>query len=81
MWDYVGIVRSDLRLQRALRRQSLLYEEVEDYYNRTRVSPKLLELRNLISIAYLIIQSAMARKESCGLHYNLDYEVHSRTIS
>ena len=81
MWDYVGIVRSDLRLQRALRRQSLLYEEVEDYYNRTRVSPKLLELRNLISIAYLIIQSAMARKESCGLHYNLDYEVHGRTSS
>lgn len=78
MWDYVGIVRSDLRLQRAHRRQSLLYLEVEDYYNRTRVSPKLLELRNLISIAYLIIQSAMARKESCGLHFNMDYEVYGK---
>tara|TARA_Y100001935_G_scaffold255663_1_gene270940 strand:+ start:114123 stop:115694 length:1572 start_codon:yes stop_codon:yes gene_type:complete len=78
MWDYVGIVRSDLRLERALRRQTFLYEEVEDFYSRTRVTVPLCELRNLISIAYLIILSAMKRKESCGLHYNVDYEEHAR---
>lgn len=75
MWDYVGIVRSDLRLERAIRRQTLLYEEVEDFYSRTRVNVPLCELRNLISIAYLIIRAAMNRKESCGLHYNIDYEM------
>lgn len=74
MSDYVGIVRSDLRLERALRRQMFLEEEVENFYTRTRVSVPLCELRNLISIAYLIIRAAMARKESCGLHYNIDYE-------
>lgn len=77
MSDYVGIVRSDLRLERALRRQTLLYEEVEDFYMRTRVSIPLFELRNLISIAYLIIIAAMNRKESLGLHYNLDFEDYS----
>ena len=50
---------------------NLIVYEVEDFYNRTSVSPELLELRNLISIAYLIIQAAMKRKESCGLHYNV----------
>lgn len=74
MSNYVGIVRSDLRLERALRRQTLLYEEVEDFYSRTRVSIPLFELRNLISIAFLIIRAAMDRKESCGLHYNIDFE-------
>jgi L-aspartate oxidase len=78
MWDYVGIVRSDMRLERALRRQTLLYNEVEEFYHRTSLTPELLELRNLISIAYLIIQAAMARKESCGLHYNVDYEIYGR---
>jgi L-aspartate oxidase len=78
MWDYVGIVRSDMRLERALRRQTLLYNEVEEFYHRTSLTPELLELRNLISIAYLIIQAAMARKESCGLHYNVDYETYGR---
>ena len=78
MWDYVGIVRSDMRLVRALRRQTLLYNEVEEFYHRTSLTPELLELRNLISIAYLIIQAAMARKESCGLHYNVDYETYGR---
>ncbi len=78
MSDYVGIVRSDLRLTRALRRQTLLYEEVEEFYERTRVSIPLFELRNLISIAYLIIIAAMNRKESCGLHYNLDFEDHAQ---
>ena len=74
MSDYVGIVRSDLRLKRALSRQTLLYDEVEDFYTRTRVNIPLCELRNLISIAYMIIRAAMARKESCGLHYNIDFE-------
>ena len=78
MWDYVGIVRSDMRLKRALHRQTLLYNEVEEFYHRTIVTPELLELRNLICIAYLIIQAAMKRKESCGLHYNVDYETYSR---
>ncbi|GAB5409199.1 MAG: L-aspartate oxidase [Balneolaceae bacterium] len=75
MWDYVGIVRSDLRLERALRRLKLLYEETEDFYNRTSVSVPLFELRNLISIAYLIIKAAMARTENRGLHFNLDHKV------
>ncbi len=73
MWDYVGIVRSNLRLERAFRRSHLLYEETEDYYQRTRVSVPLCELRNIIANAYLIIQCAMKRKESRGLHYTTDY--------
>jgi L-aspartate oxidase len=73
MSDYVGIVRSNLRLGRALRRTRLLYEETEDFYRRSRVSPGLCELRNLIAVAYLIIRSAQMRRESRGLHYMLDY--------
>ena len=73
MWNYVGIVRSDLRLTRALRRTRLLYEEVEEFYHRTRISSRLCELRNLIAIAYLIIRSAQMRRESRGLHYTLDF--------
>ncbi len=73
MWDYVGIVRSRLRLERARRRTRLLYEETEDFYRRTRVSTGLCELRNLIAVAYLIIRSAQMRRESRGLHYMLDY--------
>lgn len=73
MWDYVGIVRSDLRLERAMRRIDLLYKEVEDFYHRTRVSVPLCELRNLVSVAYIIVRSAMQRKESRGLHYTTDY--------
>ncbi len=73
MWDYVGIVRSDLRLERAERRIKMLYEEVEDFYHRTRVSVPLCELRNLVSVAHIIVQSAMQRKESRGLHYTTDY--------
>ncbi|MDQ7040757.1 MAG: L-aspartate oxidase [Rhodothermus sp.] len=73
MWDYVGIVRSQLRLERALRRTRLLYEETEDFYRRARLSPGLCELRNMIAVAYLIIRSAQMRRESRGLHYMLDY--------
>jgi L-aspartate oxidase len=73
MWDYVGIVRSDLRLERAYRRIMFLEEEIRDYYKRSTVSVGLIELRNLATIARLIIRGAMARKESRGLHYNTNY--------
>ena len=73
MWNYVGIVRSGLRLDRARRRTRLLYEETEDFYRRSRVSRGLCELRNMIAVAYLIIKSAGMRRESRGLHYMLDY--------
>lgn len=73
MADYVGIVRSNLRLERAFRRTKLLYEEVENFYGRNKVSVPLCQLRNMIGIAYLIIRCAMKRKESRGLHYTTDY--------
>ncbi len=73
MSDYVGIVRSNVRLQRALKRLDLLWEETEALYQTTIVSPQLCELRNLITVGYLIVKSASFRKESRGLHYNIDY--------
>ena len=73
MSDYVGIVRNNERLKRANRRLDLLHEETELLYERTVVSPQLCELRNMITVAYLIVKSAELRKESRGLHYNTDY--------
>lgn len=73
MSDYVGIVRTNLRLKRAFDRLKIIYEETEQLYERSVVSPEICELRNLINVAYLIIKMAMERKESRGLHYSLDY--------
>lgn len=72
MWNYVGIVRSDLRLQRAFDRLNLIYRETEDLYNRSVLTEPLCELRNLIACAYLIIKMARNRRQNVGLHYSLD---------
>jgi L-aspartate oxidase len=77
---YVGIVRTNLRLKRALNRLDLLYRETEEMYQRTKVSPDLCELRNLINIAYLIVKSASLRHESRGLNFNTDYPRKNKTL-
>jgi L-aspartate oxidase len=74
--NYVGIVRSNLRLQRAFERLFLLYKETEDLYKKSILIPEICELRNMINVGYLIINNAMRRKESRGLHYSLDYPNH-----
>jgi L-aspartate oxidase len=73
MWDYVGIVRSDLRLERAARRIHNIFEETESLYKKTKVFMEILELRNLVACSHIIIKSAKERKESRGLHYTIDY--------
>ncbi|HTK83419.1 MAG TPA: L-aspartate oxidase, partial [Bacteroidota bacterium] len=73
MWDYVGIVRSDLRLERARGRIAHIVNEIESFYKRTKVVEGLIELRNLSTVADLIIRCAVKRKESRGLHFTTDY--------
>lgn len=80
MSDYVGIVRNDVRLQRAMKRLDLLYEETEQLYETTKVSPQLCELRNLITVGYLVVKGAQFRKESRGLHFNTDHPAKSALL-
>jgi len=75
MTNYVGIVRSDLRLERAVIRLEIIYRETEELYKKSKLSLRICQLRNLINVGYLVIKMAQARKESRGLHYNLDYPV------
>ncbi|MDI3320171.1 L-aspartate oxidase [Pinibacter soli] len=80
MSDYVGIVRTNVRLERAMNRLDLLHEETEVLYRNTKISPQLCELRNMITAAYLVVKSASFRKESRGLHYNTDYPYKSALV-
>jgi L-aspartate oxidase len=73
MSDYVGIVRTNVRLERAMRRLDILHEETEELYRTSSISPQLCELRNLITIGYLIVKCSTFRKESRGLNFNSDY--------
>jgi L-aspartate oxidase len=73
MSNYVGIVRSDLRLERALVRLEIIYKETESLYKRSLISNKICELRNIINVGYIIIKMAKNRQESVGLHYSIDH--------
>lgn len=73
MWHYVGIVRSDKRLQRAIDRISAIRTELDQYYWEYHVTSEVIEVRNLAQVAWLTIRCAMARKESRGIHYNIDF--------
>jgi len=73
MWDYVGIVRSNSRLNKALKRIEILKEEIEMFYKTNPVRYDLVQLRNMVTVAELVVLSALKRKESRGLHYTLDY--------
>ena len=81
MQAYVGIVRSNLRLKRAFDRLELIYKETESLFQRSVVSKEICELRNIVNTAYLVIKSAMQRKESRGLHYTIDYPKKNEHIS
>ncbi len=80
MWNYVGIVRTTKRLERALHRIEMLKREIEEYYQGYKVSKNLIELRNLVLVSEMIVRCAMQRKESRGLHYTLDYPELSKEI-
>ncbi|ULT46142.1 hypothetical protein KRR40_09695 [Niabella defluvii] len=80
MSDYVGIVRNNIRLQRAIRRIDLLWEETEQLYKTSTLSPNILELRNLITVGYLIVKGSTFRKESRGLNFNTDYPQKSELL-
>ena len=80
MSDYVGIVRTNVRLERAMKRLDLLHEETEKLYQTTEVSPQLCEVRNLITVGYLIVKGAQLRHESRGLHFNTDYPIKSEML-
>jgi L-aspartate oxidase len=80
MSDYVGIVRTNVRLTRAMKRLDLLYEETEELYKTTTLSPQLCELRNLITVGYLVVKGASFRKERRGLHFNTDYPDRSELL-
>ena len=80
MSNYVGIVRSNLRLKRAWNRLDLLYEETEELFKQVKATKDICELRNMINVGYLITRQAIARKESRGLHYTIDYPEHANDL-